>query len=40
VVFAIDARANCGAISVSPTNKTVELRNVATGELTTEVYDK
>ena len=38
--FAIDARTNCEAISISPKNKTVELRNVATGEVTTESYDK
>ncbi len=34
--FAIDARTNCEAISVSPKKKAVELRNVATGEVTTE----
>jgi len=38
--FAIDARTNCEAISISPKKKTVELRNVATGEVTTESYDK
>ena len=38
--FAIDARTNCEAISISPQNKTVDLRNVATGEVTTESYDK
>jgi NADPH-dependent 2,4-dienoyl-CoA reductase/sulfur reductase-like enzyme/rhodanese-related sulfurtransferase len=38
--FAIDARTNCEAISVSPKKKTVDLRNVATGEVTTESYDK
>ncbi len=38
--FAIDARTNCEAISISPKNKTVDLRNVATGEVTTESYDK
>jgi NADPH-dependent 2,4-dienoyl-CoA reductase/sulfur reductase-like enzyme/rhodanese-related sulfurtransferase len=38
--FAIDARTNCEAIGISPKNKTVDLRNVTTGEATTEVYDK
>lgn len=38
--FAIDARTNCEAISISPKNKTVDLRNVTTGEVTTESYDK
>jgi NADPH-dependent 2,4-dienoyl-CoA reductase/sulfur reductase-like enzyme/rhodanese-related sulfurtransferase len=39
-MFAIDARTNCEAIKISPDKKTVELRNVATGEVTTESYDK
>jgi NADPH-dependent 2,4-dienoyl-CoA reductase/sulfur reductase-like enzyme/rhodanese-related sulfurtransferase len=38
--FAIDARTNCEAISISPKNKRVDLRNVKTGEVTTESYDK
>jgi NADPH-dependent 2,4-dienoyl-CoA reductase/sulfur reductase-like enzyme/rhodanese-related sulfurtransferase len=38
--FAIDARTNCEAIAISPKNKTVDLRSVATGEVTTESYDK
>jgi NADPH-dependent 2,4-dienoyl-CoA reductase/sulfur reductase-like enzyme/rhodanese-related sulfurtransferase len=38
--FAIDARTNCEAISISPEKKTVDLRNVTTGEVTTESYDK
>lgn len=38
--FAIDARTNCEAVSISPKKKTVGLRNVATGEVTTESYDK
>ena len=38
--FAIDARTNCEAVSISPKNKTVDLRNVTTGEVTTESYDK
>ena len=40
VMFAVDARTNCEAISISPKNKTVDLRNVTTGEITTESYDK
>jgi NADPH-dependent 2,4-dienoyl-CoA reductase/sulfur reductase-like enzyme len=38
--FAIDARTNCEAISISPKKKTVDLRNVKSGEVTTESYDK
>ena len=38
--FAIDARTNCEAVSVSPKQKTVDLRNVTTGKVTTESYDK
>ena len=40
VMFAVDARTNCEAISISPKKKTVDLRNVQTGEVTTESYDK
>ena len=39
-MFAIDARTNCEAIAISPKKKTVDLRNVTTGEVTTESYDK
>ena len=39
-VFNVDARTGCEAISVSPRHKTVELRDVATGKVTTESYDK
>ncbi len=38
--FAVDARTNCEAIKISPDKKTVDLRNVATGEVTTESYDR
>jgi NADPH-dependent 2,4-dienoyl-CoA reductase/sulfur reductase-like enzyme/rhodanese-related sulfurtransferase len=38
--FAIDARTNCEAIAVDPMAKTVQLRNVASAEVTTESYDK
>ncbi len=40
VMFGIDVRINCEAISISSNNKTVELRNTKTGEVTTESYDK
>jgi NADPH-dependent 2,4-dienoyl-CoA reductase/sulfur reductase-like enzyme len=39
-MFAIDARTNTEAIFISPKKKTVDLRNVTTGEVTTEKYDK
>ncbi len=38
--FAIDCRTRCEVISISPKEKTVELKNHVTGELTTEKYDK
>jgi NADPH-dependent 2,4-dienoyl-CoA reductase/sulfur reductase-like enzyme/rhodanese-related sulfurtransferase len=38
--FAVDCRTGCEAIKISADKKTVELRNVATGEVTTESYDK
>ncbi len=38
--FKIDVRTNCEVVAVSPNNKTVDLRNVKTGEVTTETYDK
>jgi NADPH-dependent 2,4-dienoyl-CoA reductase/sulfur reductase-like enzyme/rhodanese-related sulfurtransferase len=38
--FVVDARTSCEAISISPKKKTVDLRNVKTGEVTTESYDK
>ena len=40
VMFGIDVRTNCEAVSISPENKTVDLRNVTTGEITTKPYDK
>jgi len=39
-IFAIDCRTRCEAIGISPKKKTVELKNHATGEVTTEKYDK
>ena len=38
--FAIDVRTNCDAIEISPKKKTVNLRDVTTGEVTTHSYDK
>ena len=40
VMFGIDVRTNCEAISISPMHRTVDLRNTKTGEVTTESYDK
>ena len=40
VMFGIDVRTNCEAISISPKHKTVDLRNTETGEVMTESYDK
>ena len=39
-VFAVDCRTNCEVVGISPKQKTVELKNVATGEVSTERYDK
>ncbi|MBK7768517.1 MAG: FAD-dependent oxidoreductase [Sulfuritalea sp.] len=39
-VFNVEVRTNCEAIRVSPDNKTIELRNVETGEVSSESYDK
>jgi NADPH-dependent 2,4-dienoyl-CoA reductase/sulfur reductase-like enzyme/rhodanese-related sulfurtransferase len=38
--FNIDVRTNCEAIEISPKAKTVKLREVKTGEVTTHAYDK
>ncbi len=38
--FAIDCRTRCEVTAISPKAKTVELKNHATGEVTTEKYDK
>lgn len=38
--FNIDVRTRCEAIAISPQDKTVQLRNVVTGAVTTESYDK
>ncbi len=39
-VFGVEVRTNCEAISIAPDKKTVDLRDVATGKVTTEPYDK
>ncbi len=39
-LFGIDARTNCEAISIDRKKKTVDLRDVKTGKVTTESYDK
>ncbi len=36
----IDARTNCEAVAIDRKKKTVDLKNVKTGEVTTEGYDK
>ena len=38
--FAIDVRTRCEAIEISPQEKTVKLRDVASGEVTSHSYDK
>ena len=38
--FAVDCRTGCEAIGISPREKTVQLRDVASGTVTTESYDK
>ena len=38
--FAIDVRTRCEAVGISPKEKTVTLRDVKSGEETTESYDK
>jgi NADPH-dependent 2,4-dienoyl-CoA reductase/sulfur reductase-like enzyme/rhodanese-related sulfurtransferase len=38
--FAIDCRTRCEVVGISAAEKTVQLKNHATGEVTTEHYDK
>ena len=38
--FAIDARTDCEAVAIDPKNKTVDLKNLQSGDVTTESYDK
>jgi NADPH-dependent 2,4-dienoyl-CoA reductase/sulfur reductase-like enzyme/rhodanese-related sulfurtransferase len=40
IQFAIDCRTQCEVVGISPKQKTVELKNHVTGEVTTEKYDK
>ena len=37
--FAVDVRVNCEAVAISPRDKTVQLRDIRSGEVTTEGYD-
>jgi NADPH-dependent 2,4-dienoyl-CoA reductase/sulfur reductase-like enzyme/rhodanese-related sulfurtransferase len=39
-MFNIKVRTLCEAIAISPDKKTIDLKNVKTGEVTTESYDK
>ena len=39
-LFAVDVRTNCEAVGISPKEKTVTLRDVKSGEESTESYDK
>ena len=39
-MFNIDARTNCEAVAIDPKKKTVHVRDVKTGKVTTEPYDK
>ncbi len=38
--FAIEVRTRCEVVGISPEQKTVDLKNHVTGEVTTEKYDK
>jgi len=38
--FAVDCRTGCEAVAISPRDKTLQLRDVASGVVTTESYDK
>jgi NADPH-dependent 2,4-dienoyl-CoA reductase/sulfur reductase-like enzyme/rhodanese-related sulfurtransferase len=39
-LYGIDVRTGCEAVAIDREKKTVDLKNVATGEVTTEGYDK
>jgi NADPH-dependent 2,4-dienoyl-CoA reductase/sulfur reductase-like enzyme/rhodanese-related sulfurtransferase len=39
-LFSVDCRTRCEAVGISAREKTVQLKNHATGEVTTEKYDK
>jgi NADPH-dependent 2,4-dienoyl-CoA reductase/sulfur reductase-like enzyme/rhodanese-related sulfurtransferase len=38
--FAVDARTRCEAVAIDPDRNTVDLKDLETGEVTTESYDK
>jgi NADPH-dependent 2,4-dienoyl-CoA reductase/sulfur reductase-like enzyme/rhodanese-related sulfurtransferase len=38
--FGIEVRTGCEAVAITPGKKTVDLRDVATGKITTEAYDR
>ena len=38
--FSVEVRTGCEAVKIAPDKKTVDLRDVATGAVTTESYDK
>ena len=38
--FAVDARTHCEAVAIDPGRKTVDLKDLETGEVTKETYDK
>ena len=38
--FNVDARTQCECVGVSPDEKTVQLKNLVTGEISLESYDK
>jgi NADPH-dependent 2,4-dienoyl-CoA reductase/sulfur reductase-like enzyme/rhodanese-related sulfurtransferase len=40
VQFAVDVRTRCEAVKISPKEKSVTLRDVATGEISNQSYDK
>jgi NADPH-dependent 2,4-dienoyl-CoA reductase/sulfur reductase-like enzyme/rhodanese-related sulfurtransferase len=39
-MFAVDARTRCEAVAIAPDRKTVDLKDLETGEVTTESYDQ
>ncbi len=39
-LYGIDVRTSCEAVAIDPKKKTVDLKNVETGDVTTESYDK
>ena len=38
--FRIEVRTRCEAVAIDRTGKTVQLKNLETGEITTEAYDR